>query len=116
MYRKSKQQFDKDDGFKERSREAVTTLQAGDPESLAAWNRICAASRIEFEAIYSRLGVHLEVRRQLCSSLFYVPSSRLMSWVPRPWWREIHQSNHAHALMRMNDARTSIYEMWLCDA
>lgn len=36
--------------------------QSGDPECIAAWQRICAASRREFEAIYSRLGVTLQER------------------------------------------------------
>ncbi len=37
-------------------------LAPGDPASLATWERICAASRREFEAIYSRLGVTLTER------------------------------------------------------
>jgi arginyl-tRNA synthetase len=61
-YRASKQRFDEDEGFKTRAREAVTKLQSGDKESLAAWNRICDASRREFAAIYDRLGVSLEER------------------------------------------------------
>lgn len=36
--------------------------QSGDEECLAAWQRICAASRKEFEAIYSRLNVTLRER------------------------------------------------------
>lgn len=36
--------------------------QSGDAECMAAWQRICAASRREFEAIYSRLGVTLTER------------------------------------------------------
>lgn len=37
-------------------------LQSGDEECLAAWGRICAASRKEFQAIYDRLGVTLNER------------------------------------------------------
>lgn len=62
MCRAAKVRFDEDEGFKTRAREAVTQLQSGDPESLAAWGRICEASRREFAAIYDRLGVKLEVR------------------------------------------------------
>ena len=40
----------------------MTRLQSGDEASLAAWRRICEASRREFNAIYSRLGVTLEER------------------------------------------------------
>lgn len=35
---------------------------AGDATSLASWQRICAASRREFEALYTRLGVTLQER------------------------------------------------------
>ena len=31
----------------------------GDPDSIKAWKKICAASRVEFEALYERLGVTL---------------------------------------------------------
>lgn len=60
--RAAKQRFDEDEDFKTRSRQSVTKLQSGDPESLAAWGRICEASRREFAALYDRLGVKLEVR------------------------------------------------------
>ncbi|EFJ40444.1 hypothetical protein VOLCADRAFT_108162 [Volvox carteri f. nagariensis] len=62
LYRAAKKRFDEEEEFKTRAREAVTRLQSGDPESLASWQRICAASRREFEAIYSRLGVTLQER------------------------------------------------------
>lgn len=61
-YRAAKKRFDDDEEFKTRSRQSVTKLQSGDPESLAAWGRICEASRREFAALYDRLGVKLEVR------------------------------------------------------
>jgi arginyl-tRNA synthetase len=60
--RASKQKFDSDEGFKTRAREAVTRLQGGDEASLAAWRRICAASRQDFSTLYERLGVTLEER------------------------------------------------------
>lgn len=62
LYRAAKARFDAEDDFKERAREAVTRLQGGDEASLAAWRRICAASRKEFDAIYARLGVELTER------------------------------------------------------
>ncbi|GFR41960.1 hypothetical protein Agub_g2757 [Astrephomene gubernaculifera] len=62
LYRAAKKRFDEEEEFKTRAREAVTRLQSGDPASLASWQRICAASRREFEAIYSRLGVTLQER------------------------------------------------------
>ena len=57
LYKASKKRFDAEEDFKARARAAVTNLQGGDPQSEAAWRRICEASRREFEAIYERLGV-----------------------------------------------------------
>ncbi len=76
--RAAKKRFDEDAEFKVRSREAVTRLQGGDPLSLAAWQRICDASRNEFNAIYSRLGVTLTERGES----FYNPM--LSTPPPRP--------------------------------
>lgn len=45
-----------------RARECVTRLQSGDEVILAAWRRICEASRREFQALYKRLDVTLQVR------------------------------------------------------
>lgn len=71
-FRASKKRFDEDEDFKTRSREAVTKLQGGDEEFLRAWRRICDASRQEFQKIYDRLGVSLEV-------FFLPPSTSLFS-------------------------------------
>lgn len=62
LYRAAKQRFDEEDAFKVRSREAVTALQSGKPEYVEAWQRICDASRREFEKIYKRLGVTIQER------------------------------------------------------
>ena len=62
LYKAAKKRFDAEEDFKARAREAVTRLQGGDPAATAAWKTICAASRVEFEAIYDRLGVSLVER------------------------------------------------------
>lgn len=62
LYRASKKRFDTEEDFKTRAREAVTELQSGNPTYTAAWKRICAASRKEFQALYDRLGVVVEER------------------------------------------------------
>ncbi|KXS11511.1 arginyl-tRNA synthetase [Gonapodya prolifera JEL478] len=62
MYRAAKKRFDDDEDFKTRARVAVTKLQGGDPDSIRRWQRICDASRREFQAIYDRLGVQLVER------------------------------------------------------
>ncbi|MDD4737612.1 MAG: arginine--tRNA ligase, partial [Kiritimatiellae bacterium] len=38
-------------------------LQQGDPENLALWRRFIELSKIEFNKIYDRLGVHFDVER-----------------------------------------------------
>lgn len=62
LYRAAKARFDEDEEFKTRAREAVTCLQSGNAEYKKAWERICDASRGEFQKIYDRLGVQLEER------------------------------------------------------
>lgn len=62
LYRAAKKRFDEEEDFKTRARERVTALQSGDPACIAAWKRICEASRREFQAIYDRLGVELNER------------------------------------------------------
>jgi len=62
LYRAAKERFDEDEEFKTRARIAVTKLQNGEEAYLNAWNRICEASRKEFDAIYRRLDVKLMER------------------------------------------------------
>lgn len=73
LYRASKKRFDEDEGFKTRAREAVTRLQSGDAVVLAAWRRICAASRREFQSLYDRLGVTLTERGESFYNPFLKP-------------------------------------------
>jgi len=51
LYKAAKKRFDDDDDFKSRARKGVVELQAGNPESVAAWESLCAASRVEFEKV-----------------------------------------------------------------
>lgn len=62
LYRAAKQRFDEEEDFKTRSREAVRELQSGKEEYVQAWQRICDASRREFEKLYDRLGVTIQER------------------------------------------------------
>lgn len=57
LYKAAKQRFDVDDEFKVRAREGVVKLQAGDKEALAAWESLCAASRVEYQKIYDMLNI-----------------------------------------------------------
>lgn len=51
LYKAAKKRFDADEEFKQRAREGVVKLQAGNPEEIAAWESLCAASRVEFEKV-----------------------------------------------------------------
>jgi arginyl-tRNA synthetase len=57
LYKAAKKRFDIDDAFKQRAREGVVKLQSGDGESLAAWETLCTASRVEYQKIYDRLSI-----------------------------------------------------------
>ena len=70
LYKAAKKRFDDDDDFKERSRLGVVKLQAGDVEALAAWESLCAASRVEYQKIYDRLNVKGLIER---GESFYNP-------------------------------------------
>jgi arginyl-tRNA synthetase len=58
LYKAAKKRFDADEAFKERARQGVVKLQAGDPESIAAWESLCEASRVEYQKIYDMLNIH----------------------------------------------------------
>ena len=60
FYTEARAKFDADDGFKERSRSRVVSLQAGDEETLRLWRLLVAESVRYFDAVYSELGVLLE--------------------------------------------------------
>jgi arginyl-tRNA synthetase len=60
LYRDARAAFEADPEFADRSRRRVVALQAGDPETLAAWRDIVAESTRYFTDVYARLGVLLE--------------------------------------------------------
>ena len=51
LYKAAKKRFDVDEDFKVRARKGVVKLQAGNPEELAAWEALCAASRVEYQKV-----------------------------------------------------------------
>lgn len=51
LYKAAKKRFDDDEEFKLRAREGVVKLQAGEEESLTAWEALCAASRVEYQKV-----------------------------------------------------------------
>jgi arginyl-tRNA synthetase len=62
FYQAAKRRFDEDAEFRERSRQGVVTLQAGDPASHQAWELLCEQSRREFQKIYDLLDVTITER------------------------------------------------------
>jgi arginyl-tRNA synthetase len=59
FYKGARRKFDRDDDFKERSRQRVVALQAGDPETLRLWRLLVDESIRYFDEVYRRLGVLL---------------------------------------------------------
>ncbi len=70
LYKQAKKHFDADPEFKNTARLEVVKLQAGDPESLKAWQLICDQSRRAFQFIYDLLDVTALVER---GESFYNP-------------------------------------------
>ena len=71
LYKAAKKRFDADEDFKKRAREGVVKLQAGNPEEVAAWESLCAASRVEFEKIYDMLNISKDLTER--GESFYNP-------------------------------------------
>jgi arginyl-tRNA synthetase len=57
FYKQAKQRFDEDEAFRETARLEVVELQAGNPETLKAWNLLCQQSFLAFEEIYGLLDI-----------------------------------------------------------
>ncbi|QUS60840.1 arginine--tRNA ligase [Synechocystis sp. PCC 7339] len=62
FYKQAKQRFDQDEQFREASRQAVVSLQAGDAENIKAWQLLCDQSRREFQLIYDWLDITIKER------------------------------------------------------
>jgi arginyl-tRNA synthetase len=60
FYKAARAKFDGDPAFAERARERVVLLQAYDPVTIEHWQKLVAASRRYFLAIYEKMGVLLE--------------------------------------------------------
>ena len=72
FYRQAKKRFDEDQIFQNKSRSEVVNLQAGDRESLIAWQLLCNQSRKEFQKIYDRLDIKLTERGESFYNKFLV--------------------------------------------
>src|SRR5215469_9748620 len=59
FYQAGRRKFDTDPEFTERARSRLVRLQAGDPDTLAIWQRLVDISREYLHQVYSRLRVSL---------------------------------------------------------
>ncbi len=59
FYQAARRKFDTDPAFTERARSRLVRLQAGDPDTLAIWQRLVDISRGYLHQVYARLGVSL---------------------------------------------------------
>lgn len=55
LYRTARKLFDSDEEFRTRSRLRVVDLQAGDPQTLASWQRFVDESKIYFFSVFDKL-------------------------------------------------------------
>jgi len=59
FYQAARRKFDNEPAFTERARNRLVLLQAGDPETMAIWQRLVDISREYLHQVYARLGVSL---------------------------------------------------------
>jgi arginyl-tRNA synthetase len=59
FYQAARRKFDGDPAFTERARSRLVQLQAGDPATMAIWQRLVDISRGYLHQVYTRLGVTL---------------------------------------------------------
>ncbi|MFC7221281.1 arginine--tRNA ligase [Streptomyces polyrhachis] len=55
LYKAAREVFDADEEFKTRARQRVVALQAGDPETLALWQRFVDESKVYFYSVFGKL-------------------------------------------------------------
>ncbi|MDJ0385674.1 arginine--tRNA ligase [Streptomyces sp. G-G2] len=60
LYKASRVLFDSDEAFKTRARTRVVDLQAGEPETLALWQRFVDESKIYFYSVFNKLDMDIQ--------------------------------------------------------
>lgn len=60
LYKASRTLFDSDEEFKTRARARVVDLQAGEPETLALWQRFVDESKIYFYSVFKKLDMDIQ--------------------------------------------------------
>ncbi|MFE9675744.1 arginine--tRNA ligase [Streptomyces sp. NPDC006259] len=59
LYKSARRLFDADEEFKTRARRRVVDLQAGDPHTLAVWQRFVDESKIYFFSVFEKLDMEI---------------------------------------------------------
>lgn len=59
LYKAARKLFDSDEEFKTRARRRVVELQAGDPQTLAAWQKFVDESKIYFFSVFEKLDMEI---------------------------------------------------------
>ena len=93
-YRASKVIFDEDESFKQRARECVVELQAGQPDVVAAWQMICDISYQAYHDIYRLLGVTITDRGES----FY-----------NPWLADIVKVLDGKGILEISDGAACVF-------
>jgi arginyl-tRNA synthetase len=75
LYQRARAVFEADPRFVQRARRRVVDLQAGDPQTLAAWQELVDESKVYFNDVYQRLDVLL-TDDDAVGEIFYNPMLR----------------------------------------
>jgi len=59
LYKAARKKFDSDEEFKTRARRRVVDLQAGDPRTLAMWQKFVDESKIYFYSVFEKLDMEI---------------------------------------------------------
>jgi arginyl-tRNA synthetase len=59
LYKAARKKFDSDEEFKTRARRRVVDLQAGDPQTLAMWQKFVDESKIYFFSVFEKLDMEI---------------------------------------------------------
>jgi arginyl-tRNA synthetase len=59
LYKSARKKFDADEEFKTRARRRVVDLQAGDPRTLAAWQKFVDESKLYFFSVFEKLDMEI---------------------------------------------------------
>jgi arginyl-tRNA synthetase len=95
LYKEVNARCKDDETVRESSRAELVKLQSGDPENLAIWHEMIRLSEVQFDSIYSRLGVRFNVT---LGESFY-----------NPWLKEVVTSLAAKGIARDSEGAMCVF-------